>query len=85
MAHTAKTQAPGRLDLVRDFVNTKDVEEGTDELTSPAELADWLAVAGLAHGSRESDGLFGGTSRPVDGRAGRCRVWRGRAGRRRDG
>ena len=57
MAHTAKTQAPGRLDLVRDFVNTKDVEDGTDELTSPGELADWLVVAGLAHGRREIDGL----------------------------
>jgi len=57
--HTAKTQAPGRLDLVRDFVNTKDVEDGTDELTSPDELADWLAVAGLVHGGHEGDGLTG--------------------------
>jgi predicted RNA-binding Zn ribbon-like protein len=28
--------------LVRDFVNTHDIDEGTDELSSPAALATWL-------------------------------------------
>ncbi len=63
MAHTAKVQAPGRLDLVRDFVNTKDVEEGTDELSSPADLAVWLVAADLAGGDRAAGDL---AVRPAD-------------------
>jgi predicted RNA-binding Zn ribbon-like protein len=35
-------------ELVRDFVNTYDVEAETDELSSPAELALWLRERGLA-------------------------------------
>ncbi|MBN6053220.1 CGNR zinc finger domain-containing protein [Nonomuraea sp. RK-328] len=35
-------------ELVRDFLNTLDVELGTDELASPAELALWLRERGLA-------------------------------------
>ena len=84
MAHTAKTQAPGRLDLVRDFVNTKDLEDGTDELTSPAELADWLAVSGLAHAGGEGDGLLQSLA-TRRGRAWRRRTRRGRVRRRRAG
>ncbi len=43
--------APGRLELVRAFVNTLDTEAGTDELGSPPALAAWLAGRGLAgHG-----------------------------------
>ena len=34
--------APGRLELVRAFVNTLDIEAGTDELSSPAALTSWL-------------------------------------------
>ena len=34
--------APGRLELVRAFVNTRDIEAGTDELGSPAALISWL-------------------------------------------
>jgi predicted RNA-binding Zn ribbon-like protein len=37
--------APGRLELVREFVNTRDVERGTDELD--ADAAGWLADRGL--------------------------------------
>lgn len=40
-------QAPGALATVQAFVNTRDIEQATDELTSPAELADWLVAAGL--------------------------------------
>jgi len=40
--------APGRLELVRAFVNTLDIEAGTDELSSPSVLAAWLAGRGLA-------------------------------------
>lgn len=50
-------QAPGDLEVVRAFVNTRDVEEGTDELSGPDGLRDWLAGQGLV----ESDA-------PVDAR-----------------
>jgi predicted RNA-binding Zn ribbon-like protein len=46
--------APGRLELVRTFVNTLDIEEHTDALGSPVALTDWLAGRGLA---AEQDGL----------------------------
>jgi predicted RNA-binding Zn ribbon-like protein len=39
-------------ELIRDFVNTYDVESDTDELASPAELALWLRERGLA-GARD--------------------------------
>lgn len=44
---TQSKEAPGELALVRAFVNTRDAEEGTDELTDPAALARWLAGHGL--------------------------------------
>lgn len=31
------------VELIRNFVNTLDVDEGTDALASPEELTDWLA------------------------------------------
>jgi predicted RNA-binding Zn ribbon-like protein len=34
--------APGELETVRGFVNTRDVDEDTDELATPAALAGWL-------------------------------------------
>jgi predicted RNA-binding Zn ribbon-like protein len=37
----------GRLVLVKDFVNTLDLEEGREALSSPAELAGWLSERGL--------------------------------------
>jgi len=41
-------QAPGRLALLQAFVNTLDIEQATDELSSPAALDGWLLSAGLA-------------------------------------
>lgn len=38
----ADNDAPGRLRLVQDFVNTADLENGRDDLASPAALAQWL-------------------------------------------
>jgi predicted RNA-binding Zn ribbon-like protein len=35
--------APGALETIRAFVNTLDIDESTDELGTPAELARWLA------------------------------------------
>ncbi len=40
--------APGPLEIVRAFVNTRDVDDGTELLAGPAELARWLADQGLA-------------------------------------
>jgi predicted RNA-binding Zn ribbon-like protein len=41
-------EAPGELEQVRAFVNTFDLEEGTEELAGPAELASWLVQHDLA-------------------------------------
>ena len=40
--------APGQLDVVQAFVNTLDIDDGTEELSSPAALAAWLAGRELA-------------------------------------
>jgi predicted RNA-binding Zn ribbon-like protein len=40
--------APGELELVRTFVNTLDIEQGTDAVSTPAELGEWLSTVGLA-------------------------------------
>ncbi len=42
--------APGALELVRQFVNTIDVESGEERLGDPRDLAGWLLHAGLAPG-----------------------------------
>jgi len=39
--------APGDLELIRQFVNTFDVEDGTDELADPHALGSWLAQRDL--------------------------------------
>jgi predicted RNA-binding Zn ribbon-like protein len=39
--------APGELRVVQAFVNTRDIEEDTDELESPEALGAWLAAWGL--------------------------------------
>jgi predicted RNA-binding Zn ribbon-like protein len=36
-------EAPGRLEVVRAFVNSRDLEEGSEQLDSPAALSAWLA------------------------------------------
>jgi predicted RNA-binding Zn ribbon-like protein len=43
----ASNPAPGDLEVVRDFVNTLDLEEDREQLGSPAEAAAWLAQRGL--------------------------------------
>jgi predicted RNA-binding Zn ribbon-like protein len=50
--------APGRLELLRTFMNTVDLEGGDDDFSSPARLAEWLIERGLLpHGASlaESD------------------------------
>ena len=39
--------APGRLEVVRRFVNSVDFEDGTDELATPDALVAWLATREL--------------------------------------
>ncbi len=39
--------APGQLELVRAFVNTRDIEAGADDLATPAGLDGWLRSSGL--------------------------------------
>ena len=52
-------QAPGDLRLVQAFVNSKDIELATDELTSPAALSGWLTNADLL-GDKETSGSVAG-------------------------
>jgi predicted RNA-binding Zn ribbon-like protein len=42
------TEARQRLELIRDFVNTVDLEDARDKLDSVAALRRWLAARGLA-------------------------------------
>jgi|SRR5918996_2077478 predicted RNA-binding Zn ribbon-like protein len=44
------SRAPGELELVRVFVNTLEVDEAVDELSSPAALTGWLRAQGLLRG-----------------------------------
>jgi predicted RNA-binding Zn ribbon-like protein len=43
-----RQQAPGELELVRTFVNTRDVETNEDTLDAPEALAGWLIEHDLA-------------------------------------
>ena len=52
--------APGRLELLRTFMNTVDLESGEEDLSSARALGDWLVARGLlARGTRltEADRL----------------------------
>ena len=40
-------QAPGALELVRAYVNSVDIEQGSDQLLNPPALGDWLRERGL--------------------------------------
>src|SRR5690348_9020380 len=48
MAAPPAKPAPPHLRLVQEFVNTLDIEEGTDELETTADLARWCAARSLA-------------------------------------
>ena len=50
-----RQEAPGRLELVREFVNTNDLEGDDEKLASPAGLAGWLR----AHALLEADAQVG--------------------------
>ena len=55
--------APGDLEHVRAFVNTLDVETGTDELAEPASLAAWLRSRGLLQGASATSADAAGARR----------------------
>lgn len=42
--------APGELEVLRRFLNTRDIEAGTDAIDDPASAQRWFAEAGLWHG-----------------------------------
>jgi predicted RNA-binding Zn ribbon-like protein len=42
-----KQSAPGRLELIRGFVNTRELDQGTDELDEAGTAAGWLVDRGL--------------------------------------
>ena len=46
--------APGRLESVRAFINTLDVEEGTEQLDSPRALSRWFEHEGLLTGRADA-------------------------------
>ncbi len=39
--------APGRLELLQQFVNTLDVETGEDDWATPGQLSEWMVGRGL--------------------------------------
>ncbi len=48
------SSAPDQLEIVRAFVNTADLESGSDELAEPSALASWLSEHALIEGSAEA-------------------------------
>jgi predicted RNA-binding Zn ribbon-like protein len=48
--------APGDLEVVRAFVNTLDIEQGTDDLSTASGLGRWLGARRLAAAARPSAG-----------------------------
>ncbi len=51
--------APGDLELVRSFVNTLDIEAGSDRLATPEGARDWLAARGHRLSRAPSDADLG--------------------------
>jgi predicted RNA-binding Zn ribbon-like protein len=47
--------APGALGLIQAFVNTADLEPGTDQLSDPANLSGWLIGRGLMAPAQPAD------------------------------
>lgn len=61
MTAAISDEAPGRLDLIRLFVNTLDYPSGPDRLESPESASEWCRQNGLPQVSnqREADRLRG--------------------------
>ncbi len=52
MVMSKQQQAPGDLEHVRAFVNTRDIDLGTDDLERPEGLSSWLQRNGLLAGQK---------------------------------
>ncbi len=50
MEASGKQVAPGDLELVRQFLNTRDVEDGIDKIATPAAMHEWLTCHGFDPG-----------------------------------
>ncbi len=55
MGVVQRNEAPGELELVRRFVNTRDVEEGTDELDALDSLLSWFLGMNLLDNEASAD------------------------------
>ncbi len=52
---TSPTAAPGELERVRQLINTRNIETGTDRLDSTTSAAAWLAEQGVPHPVTDTD------------------------------
>jgi predicted RNA-binding Zn ribbon-like protein len=50
-----RVSAPGALGLIQAFVNTADLEPGTEEFSDPTALASWLVARGLMAPDGQAD------------------------------
>lgn len=55
MSLSESDEAPGRLDLLRRFVNTTELPDGPDALATPAEASAWCRDAGLPTVANQED------------------------------
>ena len=53
-----RAPAPAPLDLVQDFVNTEIPDWNRDDISTPAELRDWLRARGLSSGDEVDAELY---------------------------
>jgi predicted RNA-binding Zn ribbon-like protein len=51
----SRSAAPGRLEVVRRFVNTRDIEASTDDLATPEALTRWLRDGSLLPAGTDAD------------------------------
>ena len=56
MSLAESDEAPGRLDLLRRFVNTRDLPDGPDRLETPQSAAEWCLHEGLPPVANREDG-----------------------------
>lgn len=55
MEASGKQVAPGDLELVRQFLNTHDLEDGIDKIATPAAMQEWLTRHGFDPGPQLSE------------------------------
>ncbi|MEO7428964.1 MAG: CGNR zinc finger domain-containing protein [Acidimicrobiales bacterium] len=56
MSATTTPTTPAEIDLVGAFVNTSDLQDGSDELSTPVALGAWLVGAGLVEPGTPASG-----------------------------